>query len=127
MSGVAALNAEITRLRALAASGSQLAPKVAEAALAVIRENVAAGRGPDGEAWPLTAKGEKALQNAGSALSAYVSGSRVVLQLVGPEVWHHKGKTRGSIARPILPSKRMPQPMIAAMQRVARDWFEGRR
>lgn len=121
MKAAAALNKQIAKLRALAATSLQLAPKVAEACLEVIAENVAAGRGPDGVPWKLTEAGDLALRGSPrKGLSAVALGSRVVITLDGSRVFHHRGQTRGNVERPILPTRNLPQPMTEAIRRVVK-------
>ncbi len=121
----AALQREIAKLRALAASTATLAPRVGEACLNVIVENVEAGRGPDGTPWQPTKAGGIALRgDAHKGLAMVALGSRVVITLDGSRVYHHRGQTRGNIARPILPTRGMPQPMTEAVRRVVNEWFE---
>lgn len=121
-----ALNREIAKLRVLAASTTQLAPRVAEACVDVIAENVAAAHGPDGEAWELKADGHRAMQTGDprKGLTGVALGSRVVITLDGSRVFHHRGQTRGGISRPIMPTRRLSQPMTEAIARVCREWFE---
>ena len=103
---IAALDRAIARVRELGALPEQIAPAVAREAKAQIDANIAAGRAPNGQAWEPTAEGKRPLRNAAQAVTAAPIGSRVVVSVSGPEAFHHKGKTRGNIARPILPGRR---------------------
>lgn len=115
-SAVAQLNKQIARLRKLAVGGKEFAPVVAVELEKQILANVAAEVGPDGTAWPATKDGSSPLQGAGAHLRVVADGSRVVARLTGHYVNQSTGWTRGNVARPILPSRKMSQPMTKAIQ-----------
>lgn len=114
----------IERLRTLpTALVVKSAPDVATRVDGILRANIAAGRGPDGEAWPLTKDGKRALQNAGEAMTTTVDGTVILIRLVGPEALHNYGRVSGSVKRQILPSRKLPQPVNVAIRAVLGQHF----
>lgn len=114
----AALDAAIRGARKLGNIAKDVAPAVARELRTELLANIAAQRGPDGKAWPPGAGGKPVLQGAGKALDVRAVGTVVVAALTGPEALHHMGAARGGIARPILPTTRIPAPVTAAIARV---------
>jgi len=112
------LDAALAKVRALPNLVRDVVPAAAEALDAELRANIAAGRGPDGEAWQLTQAGKQPLQHAGKALTVLPSGGVVVARVTGPEALHHLGGARGGIARRILPSRGVPAGVQRALQAV---------
>lgn len=78
-----------------------------------LRANVAAGRAPDGTAWPATAQGTRALTNAGQALAITTAGTRVTATVTGPEALHDQGLARGRVRRQILPRGELPRELAS--------------
>lgn len=116
-SGFRALEAMIERAKALGAVASDVAKQVAPALRAELVGNIAAGRGPDGEAWQKTQEGAVPLRNAAKALTVVAQGPVVVATLEGPEARHHSGTARGRIKRRILPSsRRIPKKTVEAIR-----------
>lgn len=117
-------------MRALAAGGPRFAEAVAKALDEEIRNNIEQGRGPDGEKWAPIAEsatrpaGGRPLRNAGDALEVKAVGDVVIARVSGHHANHHKGKTRGAIARPIIPSKRLSAPAVKAIERALGDTFQ---
>jgi hypothetical protein len=123
VNGPEALDAVIARMRALAAGGPAFAEAAANALREEILANAEAGRGPDGAAWEPTEKGEKPLKNVASALEAKAVGDTVIARVSGHYANHHKGKTRGALARPILPSKRLSGAAVKAISTALGDTY----
>jgi hypothetical protein len=113
---VTALNKQIARLRKFGVSGAELAPAAAEELKNQLLGNVAAQRGPDGTAWPATKDGSAALRNVAPHLDVTAVGSRIVARLSGHYVNQSIGWTRGHVARPIMPTRKLSQPMTKAIQ-----------
>jgi hypothetical protein len=90
------------RCRAVAKMPADVAPMVARELKSWASENIAAGRGPDGVAWPAKKDGSRALQGAAKALSTRVADTVAMLTLAAPELFHHFG-AQGKPVRKILP------------------------
>ena len=112
------------RLRELGDIAEDVAPEVAEAVHDELTKQIRRGVGPDGRPWKLTRDGRQALRNADKALNVRAIGSVVVTSLGGPEARHHLGAVRGKVRRPILPTRRIPNPMTRAIRRVVERKFE---
>ncbi len=108
----------VIRLRKIQPDIRAALPEVAFAVGAVLKENIAAQRGPDGVPWPATQDGKPALVNAGAALTAQAVGGIVLVTLTGPEARHHLGIAKGRVKRQILPTKGIPGPVAEAIGRV---------
>lgn len=115
---MAELEDMIARLRGLGRAALEAVPEIAQECKRLVEENVAAQRGPDGEAWPKSKEGRPVLVNAGANVSAQAVGGTALLRLEGPEARHHLGVARGKVQRRILPSKGIPAPMAEAIRRV---------
>jgi hypothetical protein len=115
---VATLQDWIDRLHELADLPEALAPRAAKLLEKQVAANIAAGKGPDGTAWQPTKEGAKPLRNAARALRSTSDGTVAILILEGPEVLHHQGRAKGGIARPILPSRKLPGAAIKALQQL---------
>lgn len=99
----AALEGMIVALRSLRGIAQEAAPEVAETLVTAVRTDLAAGRDPGtGQAWSLTKKGEQAMKGAAAALTHVVSGTKIVLSMAQPYVFHHFG-VRGEDRRRVLP------------------------
>lgn len=123
--GNAKLTAQIERMRKLPrVIVTESAPIIAKRLDAITRENIDAGRSPDGTAWPLTQAGKKPLQNAGKALSVFVDGTTIVQRITGPEALHHKGQVSGGIRRQIIPTRRVPDAMVQAIEETLGSTFQ---
>lgn len=115
----------IDRLRGLpVALVKDAAPLVAKEAKQIISDNITAQRGPDGEAW---ARGEvgagDVLTNAAKAVDCRAVGDTILITLEGPEVKHHKATAKGGIRRRIIPTKKIPAPLVAAIRKVLGSSF----
>lgn len=115
-SAVAQLNKQIARLRKYAVSAHEFAPDAAAELEKQILANADAQQGPDGKAWPATKSGDAPLRNVREHLRVVADGSRVVARLTGHYVNQSTGWTRGNVARPIMPTRKMSQPMTKAIQ-----------
>jgi len=90
--GLATLREMIDRLRAVETVPEQLAAKVADAMKEIATENIAAGRAPDGTAWPTRKDGERS--HVGSALtdlSVRAIGTVALMTLRGVSAFRHFG------------------------------------
>jgi hypothetical protein len=112
-----ALNAMIARLRAIPDLVTAALAECAAECHAVIAENIAAQRAPDGTPWQPGAKGP-VLVDAAAAVTARAIGNTILIRVSGIEAKHHFGFVRGKIARPIIPTRKAPQPMTKAIERV---------
>jgi hypothetical protein len=122
--GLAALDAQIARLRGLAGFGRQAAPAVAPVVRAELERTIAAGQTAYGEPWEAKADGGAPLAGAAAALAVVPSGSTVVIQVRGPEARHHRGWVKGGRTRAIIPTKEIPPAMAEAIKRVLVERFE---
>jgi hypothetical protein len=120
--GLAAIKDMIRRLRSLSRLDKEVAPAVARELQAWAASNIAAGVGPDGQAWPPKKDGGKALQNAAQALAARAVGTVALLELRAPEVFHHFG-AGGKPRRPILPGN-IPRKLGDAIRLAAIEGWE---
>lgn len=77
---------------------------------------IAAGKGPDGQAWKARKDGGQPLQHAAKAVTVTVSGTAIVASLESPEARHHFGLAKGGIKREVLPTTQLPAAMISSMQ-----------
>lgn len=81
----------------------QYLPPAAQEVKAHISKTIAAGTSPSGKAWePRKKDGGKPLQNAAAAVDVRVAGDTIIVELTGPEVFHHYG-VRGAKPRNIIP------------------------
>lgn len=121
--GMAALDAQIRRLRELERLAPDAAPDVARAVDRELGAQIAAGRAPDGTPWPRTQRGTAPLRGAAKALRVRAMGSVVLCTLEGPEALHHLGRARGGVRRQILPSNKIPTPVTKAISEVVKERF----
>jgi hypothetical protein len=119
---VAKLNAAIAAIR-VAGDPESYAPAVADALREELEAQIARGEGPDGTPWVRREDGGRPLRNAGAALRVVAVGARVVASIGGRYYYHHIGKTRGNVARPILPSRRLNDAAVKAVKRAAERRF----
>ena len=113
-----ALNQMIARLQGIPDLVQSVLPECAAECHAVIAENVAAQVGPDGEAWAPGNDGKPVLQNAAAAVTALAIGNVILLRVSGPEAKHHLGIAKGKVQRRIIPTRKAPQAMTKAIERV---------
>lgn len=126
--GLSDLDAMIAKLRDLDGLVERSAPSVATALDSEVRANIARGVGPDGTPWKPTQDGRKPLQGAGKALTTRAIGTVVLARLEGVEARHHLGRVKGSsksnwLARPILPTTKIPAPVTRAIRTILTDEF----
>lgn len=122
--GFAALDAHIARIKQLPGMVERVAPAVGTALERELRANIARGVGPDGTPLQPTKAGEQPLKNAAQALRVRAIGTSVVAVLEGPEALHHRGRARGGVRRPILPTKTIPDPVVKAIDEVVTADFK---
>lgn len=103
VSGYAALDDMIERLRGLPAELEAAAPGLAQDFKAEADRAIAEGRSVDGVKWAPKKDGGRALVNAAKAVRAYATGALIFLEVRGVEAIHNFG-TKRVPARPILPS-----------------------
>lgn len=113
--GFAQLDAMAARLKAVGELPRCAAPAVARVVRDEILGNVAKGVDPYGRAWAPTQAGHLPLQGTAKELTVTASGATVVARLEGVHARHHSGEVRGGIARPILPTGRLPSSMGEAI------------
>lgn len=124
MSGAAALQEMIDRVRKLPGLVKEAAPDVAEAVEADLRRTAKAHTDPYGKAWKLTQDGREPLANAPSEITAAPIGTRIFVRLKGPSARHNNGRARGGIKREVLPDERgIPPRMAEAIGGVVGDHF----
>lgn len=100
-----------------------VAPAAAEVQ-AQLRATASAGQTPDGKAWAATKDGRRAMVNAAQAITARAAGRDIVIELNGPEVFHHYG-VRGAEPRQIIPTDRPGEKLGQAIRRgVAKPFRE---
>jgi hypothetical protein len=121
--GYQVLQGMIGRLRELGQSAETIASDIAPELRAELEENIAASRGPDGSPWKPTREGKAPLQNAGAALGVAAVGTKVIAAVRGVEARHHYGTVKGKVARPILPTSKLPPALVALITRVAQQRF----
>ncbi len=112
------LDKMIAQLRAIPDLVEKVLPEVAAECHKVIAENVAAQRGPDGTPWPKGKDGHPVLVNAADAVTASAIGNVILIRVSGPEARHHLGIAKGKVKREIIPTRKIPKPMVEAMKRV---------
>lgn len=115
----ARLDEMLAACRRLDKAPSELAKELVEPLRNEIGQSIAAGMSPDGTAWELTKKGKVPLRNAENALEITATGTTVLAKLTGPVARHHRGIAKGGIAREILPSNKLPQGLVRALEDAA--------
>lgn len=98
-----------------------VAQRSAEELKRQIDANIAAGRAPDGSAWPERSDGGKPLAGAARAVDVVAVGGTVVVAVNGVEARHHAGKVKGGVARQIIPRGKLPPKMREAVLEIAAD------
>lgn len=122
--GMAALDAQIARLRALGSGFVRNAmPRLTEAAEEVWHEQLDAGLGPSGQPWQPTKEGKRPLRNASKAASVQAFGTVLLFKVEGPEALHNDGRARGRVTRRMLPTRRSATPILKAIERVLGEEF----
>lgn len=117
----AALQRKVQQLRDVPNLARKAAPEVAERVAKIIRRNIDVGVGPDGKSWQRTAEGDRPLKNAAQAVTVAAIGTLVQVRLSGHHVYHHYGKTRGAVKRPVIPWKLEPGPLTEAIEDTLRE------
>jgi hypothetical protein len=122
--GYTALQGMIARLRKLGDSAEDMADDIAHELRDELDANIAASRGPDGTAWKPTREGTAPLQNAGAALGVAAVGTKVLAAVRGVEARHHYGTVKGKVARPILPTSKLPPRIVELITKVVQRRFK---
>lgn len=119
--GLKILDEKIAVLRGLSSFGEKATRDVAQIVWDDIKENVEAGRDPDGKPWDRRQDGERALRTAMDGLRMDVHGQTIVVRITKRHlVLHHHGYARGNVQRRIIPTtltKRMAAKIRAYYQR----------
>lgn len=120
------LDEMIARLQALGpAMTTAAAPRVAEALRTELARTIAAGTSADGQPWDPKRDGGQPLKNAAAAIKTSVYGTRVRIAIKGVEARHHRGRVKGGVIRPILPTgKQLPAAWSAAIERTLSECFK---
>lgn len=121
--GNAVMKAKIAQLHALAKAPTEAAKDVARAVAVEMGKQISEGRGPDGERWRLTQEGNRPLKRAASSLTVKAKGTAILIQLTGRHARHHLGAVRGKIKRQIIPTRRIPDTVSRAIEKVLDDYF----
>lgn len=116
--GMSALDRQIARLRELGRLVPVSTPVVASAVKDELAAQLRRGEAPDGRPWAKTAEGRDALPNAARDLSVRPVGTTIVCRIDGVHARHHFGHVRGGIKRQILPSGKIPDPVVVAIDKV---------
>lgn len=120
---MAALRSRIARIQTLPAEIPAIASQVSDRIRKIIAGNIAAGVSPDGKKWPETEDGHQPLSNAMQAVDVRAIGPVVVVSVDGIENRHHIGNVKGGKKREIIPSRRIPDPMVRALDEVTQERF----
>lgn len=91
MSGRAALEAFIEGVEKISSLNRDVAVAAEKPVAAVARASAARGESPSGEAWAPKKDGGKALEGAAAAIDSSVDGSKIVLTIGAPFVFHNHG------------------------------------
>lgn len=118
---MSALDAHIARVRTLPLAVPEIARHAADEIRAILSRNIAAGVGPDGKPWPKTLDGHAPLANAMQSIDVRASGASIVIVVDGVEARHHLGMVRGGVRRELIPTSRIPGPMIEALSRLTAE------
>lgn len=87
------------------AQPAQYLPPAAQEVKKHLDKTIAAGTSPSGKKWEARkSDGGKPLQNAGAAVDVRVAGETIIVELTGPEVFHHYG-AGGAPVREIIPKE----------------------
>jgi hypothetical protein len=113
-------------IAAMAARLRALGPKVVEAALPDVAEalrnelglSINSAQSADGVVWAVRKAGGPALVNAITAVGVGVVDRMVVIRITGPEARHHRGRVKGGLARPILPTGGLPGSWTRAIKKI---------
>lgn len=118
MSGEADLRAIIAKVRRIPHLIEETAGECAQSLDAQINAELAAGHGPNGEAWPNTKEGKAPLPNApGNATVTRAVGTTLITAAQFPYQFHDRGARGGTLPiRKIVPSK-LTQALANAIKR----------
>lgn len=91
MSGLASLEDFCARVESLSKMNAEVAKKALAPVTSVARETASASKTPTGEAWRPKKGGGDALVQAGEAIQSSVDGTKIVLKIGAPYVFHQHG------------------------------------
>lgn len=121
----AAFERWIAKVESLGELVPDAAPSVAEEVADLMRDNIAAGRDPYGDAWKAREDGGQPLRTAAKALRVAAVGTTIFCRLAGHIARHNNGRARGGVERAIFPKRGIPRAMSDAIRRtVARAFAE---
>lgn len=119
------LDSYIERLRSLPKGiVRESAPAIAKEAHSEIEQNIALQRDPDGEHWLPGKGGRNVLTGAAQAVNSRAIGDTIIISVEGPEAKHHKGTANGGIKRGIIPTRKIPKPLVDAIKRIMGAAFQ---
>lgn len=121
---LAAMDAMIARIRSIPELGKRAAPDVANMIHAELQRTIGAGQSPDGTPLKLTLEGDVPLTGAAKVLGVGAVGATVYVRLRGIEAAHHRGVTRGNIARHLIPVDVMPPRMAQMTHTILAEHFQ---
>lgn len=88
-------------------------PRVYDEFAAIIGDDIKAtaraGESPDGQAWqPRKSDGKAPMAHAADHIDIEIQPDGVLVRLSGPEFFHHTGRAKGRIKRPVIYTGPMP-------------------
>lgn len=123
--GDGGLEAMIASCKAL--EGASWASSVGPAVDSFMRGRLAAGQTPEGESWPVTKEGHKALAGAAEAYEQHVSGNAIIMKIGGGAKKRYAMHNFGAQEKPVrrqLPAGKMPARLGAAIRAGLVSQFE---
>lgn len=129
MSGDAELRKMIAFCQGLPGLIERTAPACAESFDKAVRDELDAGRSPDGASWVPKKDGGRPLAGAPDAIVTKAVGDTIVTAITGGEKWFyrfHNAGTKKLPSRPVVPSELTPKladairaPLVEAFEREA--------
>lgn len=121
--GLAALDAIIARAKRLGGMAEDVARRAAPRVDKVVKATVRAGQTPLGVTWKIKKDGELPLVRAADSIETTAQGTRILVKLTGPTVYHHLG-LGGRPVRQVIPDGASVSPALeAAVLGSAREVF----
>jgi hypothetical protein len=122
--GFAALDRMIAKTRAIPGLVKEVAPEIARVVGVELKQNIDAGRAPDGTPWEPTKEGGRPLVNASKHVTVRAVGTVIVVRLTGAvEVKHHLGRVKGGVRRQIIPTRKTAGPILRLAKRLTLQRF----
>lgn len=122
--GFRALDSQIGMLKVLVDLPDECVPVVADAMERETHRTIRAATDPDGKPWPPKKDGTGFTFVKPSDIVVGAAGRIIITRIkTRPVVLHNNGYARGDIVRRVIPSKRIPAPMAAAMRRACEAKF----